>query len=94
MVRQWKNFLKGFFDASEGTASVLVTGSARLDIYKRGGDSLMGRYFLYRMHPLSVGELIESRSERSYPSWPEESFLEPGNSKIRSRVWQETWVSL
>lgn len=56
--RQWKNFLKGFFDATEGTASVLVTGSARLNIYKRGGDSLMGRYFLYRMHPLSVGELV------------------------------------
>lgn len=56
--RQWKNFLKGFFDASEEVASVLVTGSARLNIYKRGGDSLMGRYFLYRMHPLSVGELV------------------------------------
>jgi uncharacterized protein len=56
--RQWKNFLKGFFDASEGMASVLVTGSARLNVYKRGGDSLMGRYFLYRMHPLSVGELV------------------------------------
>ena len=56
--RHWKNFLKGFFDASEGAASVLVTGSARLNIYKRGGDSLMGRYFLYRMHPLSVGELV------------------------------------
>lgn len=56
--RQWKNFLKGFFDASEGVAAVLVTGSARLNIYKRGGDSLMGRYFLYRIHPLSIGELI------------------------------------
>lgn len=56
--RHWKNFLKGFFDASERLASVLVTGSARLNIYKRGGDSLMGRYFLYRMHPLSIGELI------------------------------------
>lgn len=56
--RQWKNFLKGFFDATEGTVSVLVTGSARLNIYKRGGDSLMGRYFLYRMHPLSLGELV------------------------------------
>ena len=55
--RQWKNFLKGFFDASEGRASVLVTGSARLNVYKRGGDSLMGRYFLYRMHPLSIGEI-------------------------------------
>ena len=57
--RRWKNLLKGFFDTFEGRASVLVTGSARLNVYKRGGDSLMGRYFLYRMHPLSVGELVE-----------------------------------
>ena len=37
---------------------ILVTGSSRLDLYRRGGDSLMGRYLLYRMHPWSVGELI------------------------------------
>jgi predicted AAA+ superfamily ATPase len=42
-----------------------VTGSARLDAYKAGGDSLMGRYFLYRLHPLSVGELIQSRSRQT-----------------------------
>lgn len=57
--RRWKNLLKGFFDSFEDRASILVTGSARLNVYKRGGDSLMGRYFLYRMHPLSVGELID-----------------------------------
>lgn len=57
--RRWKNLLKGFFDTLEGRVSILVTGSARLNVYKRGGDSLMGRYFLYRMHPLSVGELVE-----------------------------------
>jgi len=57
--KRWKNLLKGFFDTFEGRASVLVTGSARLNVYKRGGDSLMGRYFLYRMHPLSVGELVD-----------------------------------
>lgn len=62
--RHWKRFLKGLFDAVDGKASVTVTGSARLDIFKRGGDSLMGRYFLYRMHPLSVGEL----SERNRPT--------------------------
>lgn len=56
--RRWKNLLKGFFDSFESSASILVTGSARLNVYKRGGDSLMGRYFLYRMHPLSVGELL------------------------------------
>jgi predicted AAA+ superfamily ATPase len=55
---KWKTFLKGFFDSYADTCRIIVTGSGRLDIYKRGGDSLMGRYFLYRMHPLSVAELL------------------------------------
>ena len=54
---KWKQFLKGFFDKYEKEFKILVTGSARLNIYKRGGDSLMGRYFLYRMHPVSIGEI-------------------------------------
>ena len=56
--RRWKSFLKGFFDTYWKKAKILVTGSARLDVYKHGGDSLMGRYFPYRMHPFSVGELV------------------------------------
>jgi uncharacterized protein len=56
--RQWKTFLKGFFDKYSKLIQIIVTGSARLDIYKKGGDSLMGRYFLYRLHPISVAELI------------------------------------
>lgn len=56
--RRWKQFLKGFFDGFGADARIAVTGSARLDVYRRGGDSLMGRYFLYRMNPLSVGELL------------------------------------
>ena len=54
----WKKLLKGFYDVYGKRVRVLVTGSARLDVYKKGGDSLMGRYFPYRMHPLSVGELL------------------------------------
>jgi predicted AAA+ superfamily ATPase len=54
----WKGFLKGFFDTYEDRVRVLVTGSSRLDVYRRGGDSLMGRYFLFRMNPLSIGELV------------------------------------
>ena len=54
----WKKFLKGFFDLHEKDCRILVTGSSRLDMYRRGGDSLMGRYFLYRMHPFSVAELV------------------------------------
>ncbi len=57
--RNWKRFLKGFFDAYEKRCHILVTGSARLDIYKRGGDSLMGRYLLYRLHPLTIREVVD-----------------------------------
>lgn len=53
----WKRFLKGFFDVYGKGLRIAVTGSARLNVYKRGGDSLLGRYFPYRIHPFSVGEL-------------------------------------
>ncbi len=56
---QWKDFLKGFFDVYGKWAKIIVTGSARLDVLKYGGDSLMGRYFLYRLHPLSIRELVD-----------------------------------
>ncbi|MCY4342852.1 MAG: AAA family ATPase [Gammaproteobacteria bacterium] len=46
--RHWRNFLKGFFDQHESRARILVTGSASLATFSRGGDSLMGRYFPYR----------------------------------------------
>ena len=54
---KWKIFLKGFFDTYKGKVNIIVTGSSRLDVYKKGGDSLMGRYFSYRLHQLSLGEL-------------------------------------
>ncbi len=58
--RKWKSFLKGFFDVYGERLKIVVTGSARLTVYKHGGDSLMGRYFSYRMHPLTVGELVST----------------------------------
>lgn len=54
--RKWKNWLKGFFDVYGSRLRLIVTGSSRLDIARRGSDSLMGRYFLFRMHPWSVAE--------------------------------------
>ena len=58
----WKNFLKGFFDTYEKQGfNIVVTGSARLDVYRKGADSLMGRYFPYRMHPLTVAEVVSPR---------------------------------
>jgi uncharacterized protein len=54
---KWKTFLKGFFDTYKKRSKIIVTGSSRLEIYKKGGDSLMGRYFTYRLHQLSLAEL-------------------------------------
>lgn len=55
--RQWRNFLKGLYDVRNAEFQILVTGSARLDYYRYGGDSLQGRYHYIRMHPLSAAEL-------------------------------------
>ncbi len=53
----WKNWLKGIFDVYKEHHSILVTGSARLDVYRRGGDSLLGRYHYWRLHPFTMDEL-------------------------------------
>jgi uncharacterized protein len=58
---RWKSFLKGFYDTYTGKLRICVTGSARLDVYKHGGDSLMGRYFHFRVHPLTAGEIADPR---------------------------------
>ncbi len=59
---RWRNLVKGFYDTDGDRVSFLVTGSARLDHYRKGGDSLQGRYHHYRLHPLSLGELGSNHS--------------------------------
>lgn len=56
---QWKNYLKGVFDTRAPHQRILVTGSARLEIFNEVGDSLAGRYFLHRLMPLSPAELTK-----------------------------------
>ena len=54
---RWRNLVKGFYDSHKSSVSFLITGSARLDFYSRGGDSLQGRYHYHRLHPFSPAEL-------------------------------------
>lgn len=71
--RGWRNFVKGLFDKQK-KYQILVTGSAKLDIYRFGGDSLQGRYHFLRMHPLTVAELKESSALEAlmiYGGFPE-----------------------
>lgn len=61
---RWKNQIKGTFDKYHPHLHLLLTGSARLDIYQKSGDSLFGRYYLHHLHPLTCGEL---RSDKVPP---------------------------
>ena len=54
---RWRNLVKGFYDTKKSEISFIITGSARLDYYRKGGDSLQGRYHYYRLHPFSLMEL-------------------------------------
>ncbi len=67
---QWKDLLKGLFDLHERELKILVTGSARLDLYPSAGDSLVGRYFARRMHPLSLAECLRSTTATSLVQEP------------------------
>ncbi len=57
---QWRNLVKGLYDKRKSRTAFLITGSARLDYYRKGGDSLQGRYHYYRLHPLSLYEINSS----------------------------------
>ena len=80
---RWKTFLKGFFDVYGRHAKIMVTGSSRLDVFKRGGDSLMGRYFPYRMHPFSVAELARPVLRREVHCAPQ---------ALEENEWSALWT--
>lgn len=79
---KWKGLLKGFFDSYGDRVRLIVTGSSRIDIFRRGGDSLMGRYFLYRMHPWSVAESVRTGLPKKEVHAPEE---------VRLADWDALW---
>lgn len=61
---RWRNLIKGLYDKNKSAVSFIVTGSARLDYYRKGGDSLHGRYHYYRLHPFSVMEIASVPDKR------------------------------
>jgi predicted AAA+ superfamily ATPase len=56
-LRNWKSWLKGIYDTEGIPPSIIVTGSAKLDAYRKVGDSLAGRFFQFRLHPLDLKEI-------------------------------------
>jgi len=92
----WKSWLKGIYDVEGISPQMIVTGSARLDLTRKVGDSLAGRFFQYRLHPLiSKKQLVSSTLKNQWiaccvledfrsPSWKTMiSIINAG----RKRIW-------
>lgn len=91
--RGWRNLLKGIYDVLGRKQKILVTGSARLDLYRHAGDSLQGRYHYLRLHPLTVAELkIGTTSDfqrlLNLSGFPEPFFE---NSAVEARRWSREY---
>ncbi len=94
--RSWRNYLKGLYDGRAAGQQILVTGSARLDLYRYSGDSLQGRYHMLRLHPLSAAELgLGSPSDLeqilTLGGFPEPFF---GGSEVEARRWSREYRNL
>ncbi|MDP3767414.1 MAG: AAA family ATPase, partial [Dehalococcoidia bacterium] len=87
--RGWRNWLKGLYDRPGARRRILVTGSARLDFYRFGGDSLQGRYHLLRLHPFSAAELGLTTERQLRDLLVLGGFPEPwfGGSEVEARRW-------
>lgn len=87
--KSWRNLVKSFYDKLYPEKNLIVTGSAKLDFYKRGGDSMLGRYYYYRLHPLSLHEIGYSSADLSdllkFGGFPEP--LQKQSSRFLKR-WQ------
>ncbi len=94
--RSWRSLLKGLYDGRRPGQRILVTGSAKLELYRHGGDSLQGRYHLLRLHPLSAAELgLRSKAELldllRLGGFPEPLF---SGSDVEARRWSRAYASL
>ena len=90
----WKNYLKGVYDTKQPSMAILVTGSARLDIFDKVGDSLAGRYFLYRLLPLSPAELTQLKEPFQLEDLIEKGgFPEPflAESLVEANRWRQQY---
>jgi predicted AAA+ superfamily ATPase len=93
--KKWRNLLKGFYDAHHDKHQILVTGSARLDLMRKSGDSLQGRYHYLRLHPLSVAELKMKTQKELHELYNLGGFPEPffSGSKVKADRWSNEYQS-
>jgi predicted AAA+ superfamily ATPase len=88
---RWRNLVKGIYDVEKSERRIIVTGSARLDYYRKGGDSLANRYRYFRLHPFSLPEIgsqpgkADLEALLKFGGFPEPLF---GQDETQHRIWQ------
>jgi predicted AAA+ superfamily ATPase len=93
---RWRNLLKGIYDTEGSRRRIIVTGSARLDYYRKGGDSLAGRYRYFRLHPFSLRELGRRPSRpdlealMKFGGFPEPLFAQ---NEAEHRIWRRDRIA-
>jgi predicted AAA+ superfamily ATPase len=93
---RWRNLVKGIYDTEGSRRRIVVTGSARLDYYRKGGDSLANRYRYFRLHPFSPGELSASPTKGDldallrFGGFPEPFLLQ---DEREHRIWQRDRIA-
>ena len=86
--KHWKNYLKGIYDRYADEYAFLVSGSGRLDLYQKGGDSLIGRYFTMHLFPFTIAELsTQRRAFDNFIKHPINDF-DLNDPKLTSTAWQ------
>jgi uncharacterized protein len=77
---EWKNILKAVFDQTQDYYNFIITGSAKLNLIKKVGDSLAGRYFTFHLYPLVLSEICDSTQQVKVPK-NAENFIFSGLEK-------------
>ncbi len=79
--RNWKKILKGYYDSPSRKENFIVTGSGKMDLFQKGGDSLQGRYNLFHLTPLLYDEIYNSKQKKLSKPRDFESWEPDGNSE-------------
>lgn len=89
-AKLWKRTLKGLYDTNNNKYDILVTGGTRLNVYRKGSDSLLGRYHHFRLHPFSLAELLTSTPNISHKNLLQHLFA----TTIKSNKLRQQYLDL
>jgi predicted AAA+ superfamily ATPase len=96
-MKKWKQWIKSIYDTEKYKNKYILTGSSRMDTFKKTGDSLAGRNFSIRLLPFSIKELGETKNPKIMSDMLKlGSFPEPllSGSERKARLWRKSHTDI